>query len=169
MGLRWCLWSDFSADSTGWFPTSVCVCELHRKGESQTGWCHLHCATALFKDTGKLTPFSLPSPCPKHDTVQSRWRPPPWPRGEVVSQALTETCFLLSEDAFTLGLLVKAYFGLFGWFWKQLSCITSEPHSSPLENGDLGNCWCGLQYCIQLSMNGVRLEWTSIDYIWLAY
>ncbi len=84
MGLRWCLWSDFSADSTGWFPTSVCVCELHRKGESQTGWCHLHCATALFKDTGKLTPFSLPSPCPKHDTVQSRWRPPPWPRGEVV-------------------------------------------------------------------------------------
>lgn len=128
MDLLWCLWSDLSADSTGWFPTSMC--ELHRKVESRTGWCHLHCATAVFKDTGKLTPFSLPSPCSKRDTVQSHWRPPPWPRGEVAFTGShrdpNTSCSLLFEDTFTLVLLVKAWLWFVWFFWKLFSVLQMD-------------------------------------------
>lgn len=101
----------------------MCVCELHRKGESQTGWCHLHCATAVFKDTGKLTPFSLPSPCPKHDTVQSCWRPPPWPRGEVVFTGSHRDLLFSLRTLSHWGFWWRPDFGLFGWF--ESSSLTS--------------------------------------------
>lgn len=145
-----------------------CVCELHRNGESQTGWCHLHCATAVFKDTGKLTPFALPSPCLKYDTVQSHWRPPPWPRGEVAftgshRDPLSPLGGHFHTGAFGEGLTLVCLVGL-----KAALLHHQQTALKSTRKWWFGKLLVWTPVLYSMSMNTVCLEWTSIDYIWLA-
>lgn len=92
----------------------------------------------------------------------------PGQEGKWRSQALTETCSLLSKGTFTQGLLVKA------WLWWCKSCFQTNQTNQWTALKSTWKWWFGkllvwTPVLYSMSVNRVPLEWTSIDYIWLAY
>lgn len=153
MGLRWCLGSLISQQIAP--GGSLWGCVVYR--ESQTGWCRLHCGTAVFKDTGKRTPVSLPRNMIPYSHAEGRR---PGQEGKWRSQTPTETLSYsppLSDGIFTLKLLVKIWVWLMSdlgsWDWFKPVLLL------PLEDGGLG--WITF---------GMRLiSWNSTQFIYSAF